>query len=626
MQGKKIKNKISFTSGYATLMLVLVVSIISFSVIISALLIGANNSQNSLTFQQGLQAHEYTSSCIDQELENIHLNPLSFYPDYTDSGSFDVGNTSSACDYFASVTSNGEIVILATSTVGDVTKKIRARASGIINGGEVDNIAITDWNETTPECSITNFTADSSSLAVGGSTTIHWATAGCNTVTEVWQGLGVLSPVGSGSFSTGSLYGSTGYEIVASDGITTVSAQVYINVASCYINYFYPNSYSIDKNTSTTLNWSLVNCSSATIDQGIGSVSNISGSVSTGNLITTTTYTLSATDGYNNPTVQISIVVNPLILVNQWGGFGTANGQFKYPYNVALSPDGTKVYVADSLFGNDRIQEFDTSGNFIRSWGSTGTTEGHFNQPTGLAVDSSGNVYVADVSNNRVQKFDANGNFIMMFGWGVNGGSSLEVCTSSCHIGVAGTGDGKISPFSVAVDSSGNIIVDDMGRNRVEKFNSSGAFLRTFGWGVSTGANTFQVCTSGCRGGIAGSGAGQMDSHYYPDAVATDSSGNIFVVDGNLGRVQKFTSSGSYVSGFSISGLNVPVGITIDQTNGDIYIANTYGHNIKKYNSADVYQWTLTSNFSYPQGTAIDASGILYVADTYHHLIKKFTP
>ena len=39
--------------------------------------------------------------------------------------------------------------------------------------------------------------------------------------------------------------------------------------------------------------------------------------------------------------------------------------------------------------------------------------------PKGIATDSSGNVYVADMDNNRIQKFDSNGNFITK--WGSHG-------------------------------------------------------------------------------------------------------------------------------------------------------------------------------------------------------------
>ena len=50
---------------------------------------------------------------------------------------------------------------------------------------------------------------------------------------------------------------------------------------------------------------------------------------------------------------------------------------------MAVGCDGT-VYVADS--NNNRIQCFDSNGNFIRKWGKKGTGDGEFNFPTGLAL------------------------------------------------------------------------------------------------------------------------------------------------------------------------------------------------------------------------------------------------
>ena len=53
-------------------------------------------------------------------------------------------------------------------------------------------------------------------------------------------------------------------------------------------------------------------------------------------------------------------------------------------------------------------------------------------------------------------------------------------------------------------------------------------FIKAYGWGVSDGASQFETCTSTCQAGIAGGGAGQL---FYPNGVATDSSGDVYVSD-----------------------------------------------------------------------------------------------
>lgn len=49
---------------------------------------------------------------------------------------------------------------------------------------------------------------------------------------------------------------------------------------------------------------------------------------------------------------------------------------------------------------------------FVRTWGSTGSGPGQFKSPFGIALDSTQNVYVADVLNSRVQKFTSLGVFV----------------------------------------------------------------------------------------------------------------------------------------------------------------------------------------------------------------------
>ncbi|HAO22533.1 MAG TPA: hypothetical protein DCQ37_19970, partial [Desulfobacteraceae bacterium] len=61
------------------------------------------------------------------------------------------------------------------------------------------------------------------------------------------------------------------------------------------------------------------------------------------------------------------------------------------------------IYVADS--GNDRIQKFSGSGKYISQFGTSGSDDGQFSYPYAIAIDISGNIYVADNGNDRIQKF-----------------------------------------------------------------------------------------------------------------------------------------------------------------------------------------------------------------------------
>jgi NHL repeat len=114
--------------------------------------------------------------------------------------------------------------------------------------------------------------------------------------------------------------------------------------------------------------------------------------------------------------------------------------------------------------------------------------------------------------------------------------------------GTFGSGAGQTnSPRGIAVDSSnGHLYVADSGNNRIDVFDSSGTFIRAFGWGVDTGAAALQTCTtaSTCQQGLAGGGAGQLSS---PQRIAVDSSSHdVYVFDGNS-RVSRFEEGGQFL-------------------------------------------------------------------------------
>jgi hypothetical protein len=106
--------------------------------------------------------------------------------------------------------------------------------------------------------------------------------------------------------------------------------------------------------------------------------------------------------------------------------------------------------VADT--NNDRVQQFTSTGMFIRSWGGTGTGDGQFDAPVGIEVDADGDVWVADRDNDRLQVFTADGTF-------------------RHQVGGPGSQPGQFTfPNQVAVSARGSVYVADVADNQVTWF------------------------------------------------------------------------------------------------------------------------------------------------------------
>ena len=333
-------------------------------------------------------------------------------------------------------------------------------------------------------------------------------------------------------------------------------------------------------------------------------------------------------EGINNPAV--GTVCPPRVTTfagSGTGGFadGTGSGaQFYYPFGLAVDSSGT-LYVGD--YSNSRIRKITSAGVVTTLAGSSAygffdATGGaaQFTSPSGMAVDSSGNVYTADVNNNRIRKITAAG--------------AVTTLAGSSTAGYA-EGAGNLAQFNnvqgVAVNSSGMVYAADSSNQRIRQITSAGV--------VST------LAGSGVPGFADGTGAAAQFNNVQ--GLAVDSSGTIYVSDNTNNRIRKITPAGvvTTLAGSGAVGsadgtgaaaqFSNPSAIAVDSS-GTIYVADSSNNRIRKITPAGVVTTLAGSGaqgfvdgagsatqFNIPYGIAVNSSGSVYVADTFNHRIRK---
>jgi hypothetical protein len=215
------------------------------------------------------------------------------------------------------------------------------------------------------------------------------------------------------------------------------------------------------------------------------------------------------------------------------------------------------------------------------------------------------------------------GNLTVAFGSPVGDGAlSLNPETTAPGAGVA------------VDDATHDVYVVDTFNNRLEKFSARGAsFIAAWGWGVSDGKEEFEVCTSGCLPGLAGSGEGQFD---VPVSVAVDNSsdaskGDVYVANRGSERIEKLSAAGGSLGQFGTAAdpgsAKDPLGgledlrggnsVAVDPTSGDVWVAdgrNEPNGRAVQYSPSGEYLAEF-GHFSVAFGLTVDPSGDVYVVN-----------
>ena len=103
-----------------------------------------------------------------------------------------------------------------------------------------------------------------------------------------------------------------------------------------------------------------------------------------------------------------------LMTLGNPGVQGEEGEPFRLPTDIAFDSKGD-MYITDG-YDNARVHKFTPDGERIKSWGSPGTGAGEFQLPHCVRVDRNDRVLVCDRANNRIQIFDTEGEFITEWG------------------------------------------------------------------------------------------------------------------------------------------------------------------------------------------------------------------
>jgi trimeric autotransporter adhesin len=335
-------------------------------------------------------------------------------------------------------------------------------------------------------------------------------------------------------------------------------------------------------------------------------------------------------------------------------GSTATRGTLAFPQGVAVGPDGA-VYVAD--YGDNEIRRIGIDGT-ISTVAGGGTfcstapacgdggraTAAHLNFPEGVAVDQrTGDLYIADTLNNEVRKVSLRGTITRLAGTG-------DACTTprSCGDGGRAASARLNAPAGVAVDRQGNVYIADTGDQAVRMVSSKGTITRVAGNGTT--------CS---KAGTCGDGGAASSAQLYvPTSVTIDKAGGVYIADSGDNKIRKVSADGTIgtVAGngsacasppkcgdganAKAAQLSFPDGVAIDPS-GNLFIVAQGDSEIRQVTSSGSISTIggtgsecakppscgdggagTAASYDWPDGVATDSDGNVYVGDTFDNEVR----
>ena len=254
------------------------------------------------------------------------------------------------------------------------------------------------------------------------------------------------------------------------------------------------------------------------------------------------------------------------------------------PTAVAVAPSGT-IYIVDSA--NHVVRQIDPH-NVIMTFAGSGqasfngydgiATQMELNTPSGIALDADGNVFITSTLNGIVHRVNSEGVMTTVVG-------DFERHGTSVGDGERAVNAGLNRPTGIAVAADGTLYLAEQGGHRIRRVSPDGIITTLAGTGVA---------------GYSGDGDAAELAQFsfdieYPNQVALDASGNLYVADSTNCAVRRVsaaccvdTLAGNGTLGYSGDGrwafegqLSLPYGVTVMPT-GSVAIADSFNFRMRR--------------------------------------------
>ena len=316
---------------------------------------------------------------------------------------------------------------------------------------------------------------------------------------------------------------------------------------------------------------------------------------------------------------------------------------------VDLSLDASgNIYVADasrSVIHKITPQGVttDVAGNGTRGYSGDGgpATSATLALPSGIAVAADGTMYIGDCANERIRKVAPNGIITTIAGTGAFGFSGDGQAATAARLNC---------PSAIRLDPAGDLFFVDYGNYRIRKITPNGVINTVAGTGK------FSLSGDGGPATAADSWPWQLavaaDGTFYFTDAHNDNTDQV----GGAQRVRKVSTNGTITTvagqatqaaGFSGDGgpataakLSWPEGVALD-SNGNLYISDALNYRIRKIDPSGTittYAGTgtpgssgdggpaLKAQLNFPMALVTDPNGDLFVADANNVKIREISP